>query len=128
MNSKNLIETEKNIKKYENLFSGTSIIYRKKTNIEKLVKDIIDKNYKDKNKQDKKENLNKEYYNNKNLEILKNIKKKSQEKKQPEITKDEVGKIIKSYIDSINFKKISDSAVLEVENKMNLERYRNGIT
>ena len=128
LNSKNLIETEKNIKKYENLFSGTSIIYRKKTNIEKLVKDIIDKNYKDKNKQDKKENLNKEYYNNKNLEILKNIQKKSQEKKQPEITKDEVGKIIKSYIDSINFKKISDSAVLEVENKMNLERYRNGIT
>lgn len=128
LNSKNLIETEKNIKKYENLFSGTSIIYRKKTNIEKLVKDIIDKNYKDKNRQDKKENLNKEYYNNKNLEILKNIQKKSQEKKQPEITKDEVGKIIKSYIDSINFKKISDSAVLEVENKMNLERYRNGIT
>ena len=127
LNKINFVEHEKNIKKHENLFSNTQIIYRQKTNIENIVKNIINKQQKEKNNINLQKKVYKEFQNNKNFEFLKNIHKKSQIEKKSEISKDEVKKIIKNYIESINFKKISDNAVLQVENKINLERYRNGI-
>ena len=68
----------------------------------------------------------KEYYND-NLGILKNVQKQPKPQAAPGITKDEVNKIVKSYVESIDLKKVSDNAVLEVSNRISLERYRNGI-
>ena len=126
LNTENFIETEKNVKKHEDLFYSSHFVYRTKGNIEKMVENIVDKRYKEKNSKNFGKKPSKEYYND-NLGILKNIQKQPKPQAAPGVTKDEVNKIIKSYVESIDLKKVSDNAVLEVSNRINLERYRNGI-
>ncbi|MBR0183980.1 MAG: hypothetical protein IJQ10_02335, partial [Clostridia bacterium] len=126
LDTENLIETEKNVKKHENLFYSSHFVYRTKENIEKIVENIVDKRYKEKNDKNFGKKPSKEYYND-NLGILKNVQKQPKPQAAPGVTKDEVNKIVKSYVESIDLKKVSDNAVLEVSNRINLERYRNGI-
>ncbi len=126
LDTENLIETEKNVKKHENLFYSSHFVYRTKGNIEKMVENVVDKRYKEKNSKNFGKKPSKEYYND-NLGILKNVQKQSKPQAAPGVTKDEVNKIVKSYVESIDLKKVSDNAVLEVSNRINLERYRNGI-
>ena len=92
-----------------------------------MVENIVDKRYKEKNDKNLGKKPKKEYYNDSNFEILKNVQKQSKPQAAPGVTKDEVNKIVKSYVESIDLKKVSDNAVLEVSNRINLERYRNGI-
>ena len=127
LNTENLIETEKNVKTHEDLFYNSHFVYRTKGNIEKMVENIVDKRYKEKNDKNLGKKPKKEYYNDSNFEILKNVQKQSKPQAAPGVTKDEVNKIVKSYVESIDLKKVSDNAVLEVSNRINLERYRNGI-
>ena len=126
LNMENFIETEKNVKKHEDLFYSSHFVYRTKENIEKIVENIVDKRYKEKNDKNFGKKPSKEYYND-NLGILKNVQKQPKPQAAPGVTKDEVNKIVKSYVESIDLKKVSDNAVLEVSNRINLERYRNGI-
>ena len=126
LNTENFIETEKNVKKHEDLFYSSHFVYRTKGNIEKMVENIVDKRYKEKNGKNLGKKPSKEYYND-NLGILKNVQKQPKPQAAPGVTKDEVNKIVKSYVESIDLKKVSDNAVLEVSNRINLERYRNGI-
>ena len=126
LNTENLIETEKNVKTHEDLFYSSHFVYRTKGNIEKMVENVVDKRYKEKNSKNFGKKPSKEYYND-NLGILKNVQKQSKPQAAPGVTKDEVNKIVKSYVESIDLKKVSDNAVLEVSNRINLERYRNGI-
>lgn len=126
LNTENLIETEKNMKKHENLFYSSHFVYRTKGNIEKMVENVVDKRYKEKNSKNFGKKTSKEYYND-NIGILKNVQKQPKPQAAPGVTKDEVNKIVKSYVESIDLKKVSDNAVLEVSNRINLERYRNGI-
>ena len=127
LNTENLIETEKNVKKHEDLFYSSHFVYRTKENIEKIVENIVDKRYKEKNGKNLGKKPSKEYHNDNNFEVLKNIQKQPKPQPAPGVTKDEVNKIVKSYVESIDLKKVSDNAVLEVSNRINLERYRNGI-
>ena len=104
------------------------MIYRKKTDFKKIIEETISKKINEQKAQNlPKKSLTTTHYN----ENVGNLLKKSDtnlEKKDSGITKKEVSQMIESYINSINFRKISENTITEIDNKINLSRYRNGIT
>ena len=121
--SKNLTYKEKS-----SVFRSENMIYRKKTDFKKIIEETVNKKINEQKAQNlPKKSLATTYYN----ENVKDLLKKSDtnlEKKDSGITKKEVSQMIESYINSINFRKISENAITEMDNKINLGRYRNGIT
>ena len=117
---------ENNFESY--VYLDKNIVYRNKIDINKIIDDSIEKIIDNKIQKKSKESP-KFFHNN---ERLSNIFQKFQKKEKPKsstesITKKEVDQMIQSYIESINFQKISESAVTSVEDKIRMERYRNGL-
>lgn len=120
--SENLTYKEKN-----SVFQSENMVYRKKTDFKKIIEETISKKINEQKAQNlPKKSLTTTHYN----ENIGNLLKKSNtnlEKKDSGITKKEISQMIESYINSINFRKISENAITEIDNKINLDRYRNGI-
>ena len=121
--SENLTYKEKS-----SIFRSEDIIYRKKTDFKKIIEETVNK----KINEQKAQNLPKKSFTtahyNKNVGNLLKKPDTNLEKKDSGITKKEISQMIESYINSINFRKISENTITEIDNKINLSRYRNGIT
>lgn len=120
--SENLTYKEKN-----SVFRSENMIYRKKTDFKKIVEETLNKKINEQKAQNlPKKSFTTTHYNENVRDLLKKTKT-NLEKKDSGITKKEVSQMIESYINSINFRKISENAITEIDNKINLDRYRNGI-
>ena len=121
--SENLIYKEKS-----SVFRSEDMIYRKKTDLKKIIEETISKKINEQKVQNlPKKSLTTTHYN-KNVENLLKKSDTNLEKKDSGITKKEISQMIESYVNSINFRKISENTITEIDNKINLSRYRNGIT
>ena len=121
--SENLTYKEKN-----SVFRSENMIYRKKTDFKKIIEETLNKKINEQKAQNlPKKNLATTHYNENVRDLLKKTET-NLEKKDSGITKKEVSQMIESYINSINFRKISENTITEINNKINLGRYRNGIT
>ena len=107
--SKNLTYKEKS-----SVFRSENMIYRKKTDFKKIIEETVNKKINEQKAQNlPKKSLATTYYN----ENVKDLLKKSDtnlEKKDSGITKKEVSQMIESYINSINFRKISEKVAVQV--------------
>lgn len=114
---------------FENyVYSNKNIVYRNKIDIKKIIDDSIEKIVDSKMQKKSKEIPRFFHHNEKVSNILQKFRKKEQPKSSPEsITRKEVDQMIQSYVESINFQKISERAVMSVEDKIRMERYRNGL-
>ena len=120
--SENLTYKEKN-----SVFRSENMIYRKKTDFKKIIEETLNKKINKQKAQNlPKKNLATTHYNENVRDLLKKTEA-NLEKKDSGITKKEVSQMIESYINSINFRKISENTITEIDNKINLDRYRNGI-
>lgn len=117
---------ENNLENY--VYSNKNIVYRNKVDIKKIIDNSIERIVDTKIQKKTKESPKFFNKNEKVSKIFQNSQKKEQPKDSPDyITKKEIDQIIQSYIESINFQRISERAVESVENKIRIERYRNGL-
>ena len=126
LSDSNLNFLDNNQKRNDKVYFDREIIYKKKTDIEKIISDTVQKIYKEKIDKEKIKDKSKVIYNEKIINKIKEPEKVEEKKVNKESMKQEVEKIVKSYMESINFRKISKEAVQNVETKVKLERYRNG--
>ena len=116
-------KSENNIKN-NLIYNNENIVYKEKNNIYKLIEKLINAKIEDiyssnQNKTFHNENINKSKENikiNQNLVNNKNF-----------VTKEEVRKLIEYYTNSINLNKFSENLMYKMEDKINLEKNRNGI-
>jgi len=110
------------------VYLDKNIVYRNKIDINKIIDDSIEKIIDNKIQKKSKESPKFFHHNERLSNIFQKFQKKEKPKSSTEsITKKEVDQMIQSYIESINFQKISESAVTSVEDKIRMERYRNGL-
>ena len=117
---------ENDLKNLSNVYLKRNIIYKQKMDIKNLVDESVKKIYREKRIESNTEKFSRSNRPSQRSEILRKLVEKSKDKKEKSVTKEEVKEMIRSYIGSIDFRKISDNAVSEMESKIRLDRFRKG--
>ena len=117
---------ENDLKNFSNVYLKRNIVYKQKMDIKNLVDESVKKIYREKRIESNTEKFSRSNRPSQRSEILRKLVEKSKDKKEKSVTKEEVKEMIRSYIGSIDFRKISDNAVSEMESKIRLDRFRKG--
>lgn len=117
---------ENDLKNLSNVYLKRNIVYKQKMDIKNLVDESVKKIYREKVVENNTEKFSRSNRPSQRSEILRKLVEKSANRKEKSVTKEEVKEMIRSYIGSIDFRKISNGAVSEMENKIKLDKFRKG--